>query len=143
MSFPYNTKTIIQSVPASGGIDCPILLPAVNAPYSLLSAYISNSGDDLATLSVGSEVILSTLQQRGIFQSNFNYPFLNKSITCSRANNKPFQFIINYVEYDIMTTPPVTATVQIDPALSTLLYLGISLLVFLGFVSLIYNFFKK
>ena len=117
MSFPYNTKTIIKFVPNSEGITCPILLPATNSPYSLLSAYISNSGDDLATIKIGDEIILSTLQQKGIFQTNLNLPFLNADITCTRANNKPFQFIINYVEYDIITTPPTTAIVQIDPAL--------------------------
>lgn len=105
--FPPDAITVISNIPASGGTTCPTLLAASPGPRTLLNAYISTDGANDATINIGSTTILQTLGNQ-VVRTDYSFQFTNQAVTCTRANNKPFQFIITYVNYNIEATPPVT-----------------------------------
>ena len=105
--YPDDAISVPITIADGGGTDCPTLLAASTTPRTLLSTYVSSKGDDSFTMSVGSVVIRDNLMNQTNNQQIFiSYPFTNKAITCTRANNKPFQVQLTYVNYNVATDPP-------------------------------------
>lgn len=98
--FPNDAKTITISTPATGGTFCPDLLPAISTPRTLLQGIIISGGGDQAKIKIGIDDYLNNNKNQVI---DFQTPvvFTNEIVSCERANNKPFQFTITYVDYDL------------------------------------------
>jgi len=98
--IPYDSLSVSYTVPAFNGTVCDDLLPAVSHDRTLLYASIITDGANDGSIFLGSFIYLSNLRQNQVSVS-YPYIFNNVAVGCTRANNKPFQFILVYVDYAV------------------------------------------
>lgn len=114
--FPNDAKTISIFTPATGGTICPDLLSAVSTPRTLLQGKIITDGANVGQINIGTDTYLDN-QKNQVISLETPVIFTDKVISCVRANNKPFQFTITYLDYDL-TTQATNLVIEhpIDPA---------------------------
>jgi hypothetical protein len=102
--FPNDAKTKTIFTDASGGTFCPVILEASSEPRTLLQGVIITTGANAGKIKIGDDtkIYLDNELQNFVFL-NSPVKFQNEAIICERANNKPFQFTITYVDYDLTT----------------------------------------
>lgn len=98
--FPNNAITKTINVPDTGGTFCPELLSASENTRTLLQAVIITDGANQGKVKIGTNEYLDNLRNNFIGLIT-PIEFTNQTITCERANNKPFQFTITYVNYSL------------------------------------------
>jgi len=114
LSFPNDTKTATTVVDASGGTNCPVILTATTTDRTILSAQISGGVNNGAIKIDGNNYLVTSVNDFVSVEAPL--VFNNKAVTCERANNKPFQFIVNYIDRDLSktdTTVNVTSSTTI------------------------------
>jgi hypothetical protein len=102
--FPNDAKTISVFTPASEGTVCPVILEASSNARTLLQGVIITDGANLGKIKIANDTETYLDNNRLEFVSLASpVKFQNKAIVCERANNKPFQFTITYLDYDLTT----------------------------------------
>jgi hypothetical protein len=114
--FPNNTIGAFVEVSDSGGTACPNILTATDHERTILYGTIRTTGANTGKMLADSFVYLNN-QNNTIAESFAPYILpAQATLTCERANNKPFSFRIAYVDYNLATaiTPSeIVGTIQV------------------------------
>lgn len=109
--FPNTTKSVFIETLATGGTTCGTLLEAVNHDRTLVYGTIRTNGANDGTILADGFVFLNN---QGNLISETLAPYIlpaNISLTCTRANNKPFSFRVSYVDYNLSLIPDYQVSV--------------------------------
>lgn len=103
--FPNDTKSVYLDLPASGGTTCGTLLASSTHDRTALYATIRTPTGNLGTININGSTFLDNQTNQDIDTFAPTLIPAGESVTCTRANNKPFSFRLSYVDYDLTLVP--------------------------------------